>query len=90
MRLERVAHEAAERLLQLACVALAEVVRYVSRREPDPRPNAGKETVALGEFVKRVDCGTLKHAKGASLRLDRAIAQPPRESCETPTFVNYT
>jgi hypothetical protein len=56
--------------------ALVAVVRYVSRREPDPRPQAGKETVALGQLVKRVDGGAPEHAKGASLRLDRVIGQP--------------
>jgi hypothetical protein len=74
----------------LACVALVEVVRYVSRRDPDRRPNAGKETVALGEFVKRVDCGTPKDVKGASLRLDRVIGQPAESRVKTRAFVNYS
>src|SRR5207245_9615299 len=73
---ERVGHETAERLLRLACGALLAVVRYVGRREPDPRPQAGKETVALGQLVKRLDGGAPEHAKGASLRLDRVIGQP--------------
>ena len=52
------------------------VVRYDSRLEPDPRPQAGKETVALGQLVKRVEGGAPEHAKGASPRLDRVIRQP--------------